>query len=404
MRRFPWSLLVLGAMAAALLTIADVPAGAQQKDGKDKKDFKTVPAGKMEAAKDADIVTVDFVELHGKFYPSSKGKDAPVVMMLHALADGENSSNKEWVNMAKKLQEKGYAVLTFDFRGYGESTTVKPGMPNKNPMLSVRGFWDEPTNASMVKGLLANKPRPTEIKSKDFAPGYVTCLANDIAAAKNYLDEKNDNGECNSGNIVILASKDAATLASLWLNSEWQRYKFLPPGPGMPQAYIDRQNPEGAAVTAGIFLSATPHFGKTKNAYNLPAMLEIPAKIYKMPIMFMYGDGDEAGKKVALSCEKVIRGTNSKEYPFTAAVKVKDAEAATGKELLLDAYDASKQILEFLEGALNKKNVPKMRVNTNDMSVWFWTDRSGRTQQVFARQKGMPLPAFNTYAGFLIAK
>ena len=105
------------------------------------------------AWKQVDIVTVDKVELKGKFY-ASKGKDnkdAPCVLMLHAW--GESSDNKEWNALARKLQDKGHAVLTFDFRGHGESTTVQAGMPNlKNPQLSVKGFWDETVNQQNVKG------------------------------------------------------------------------------------------------------------------------------------------------------------------------------------------------------------------------------------------------------------
>src|SRR5437879_4389623 len=63
--------------------------------------------------------TVDGVEIKGTFYPSA-GK-APAVLLLHAL--GEDSRKKNWVNLAEELQKNGFAVLTFDFRGHGESTT-----------------------------------------------------------------------------------------------------------------------------------------------------------------------------------------------------------------------------------------------------------------------------------------
>src|SRR5438067_3880293 len=59
-------------------------------------------------AKGVDFTTADGVEIKGKFYASSK-PNAPAVILLHAL--GETSSNKEWTNFAKRLQEKGYAVL-----------------------------------------------------------------------------------------------------------------------------------------------------------------------------------------------------------------------------------------------------------------------------------------------------
>jgi pimeloyl-ACP methyl ester carboxylesterase len=216
MQRCPRNLLVLGWLAMLLLA-ASAPNLTAQATGKDQ-----AKAGDELAAKQVSIETIDKVELKGKFYPA-KGKDATCVMLLHAL--GESSDNKEWNNFAKKLQEKGYAVLTFDFRGHGESTAVQPGMPNpKNPKLSVRGFWDEDLNRQGVKGLALNKPRPTEIKYADFAPTYYPVLCNDIAAARQFLDEQPD---VNSNNLILIGAKDGATVGALWLNSEFHRFRYL---------------------------------------------------------------------------------------------------------------------------------------------------------------------------------
>jgi hypothetical protein len=383
MQRYFWGLPVMGFLAAWTLTVSGASAQAP----------------KLEGPKQAEIVTVDQVELRGKFFPGPKAKETPCVLMLHALGENENSTNKEWLGLAKALQGKGYAVLTFDFRGHGESKTVKPGVPNANPQLAVKGFWDETQNQQYVKGLAPKKPRPTEIAFKDFSPAYYTYLVNDIAAAKAYLDERNDAGECNSGDIVLVGAKDGATLGVLWLNSEWQRYRFVP-GNMMMQPYIDRKNPEGQAVSAAVWLSLAKSFGKNKATYKVDQMLEIPAKIFKTPMMFLYGELDDAGKKVAMACEKYIRGTMPKEYPFTAAVKVEGAERDTGRELLLEDRDTTKQIIAFLDGAFSKKMVPhKMRVNKDDFYIWQWGP--GNTQQQLANQKGNPQLVFNGYLNFL---
>src|SRR5262249_36781497 len=91
------------------------------------------------------LLTADQVELQAHYYPSNKGKTAPVVLLLHAL--DEDSKKAEWTSLAKALQAKGYAVLRFDFRGHGDSTNIKqPGKPDRIPALSVHGFWDEKPN------------------------------------------------------------------------------------------------------------------------------------------------------------------------------------------------------------------------------------------------------------------
>jgi hypothetical protein len=401
MQRNPWGLLVLGFWVALMLALSDAPAGAQDK--KSGKDGKVGKGDKDLAPKAVEILTIDGVELRGKFYPSARGKDAPVAMLLHALGDGENSSTKEWINLAKKLQERGYAVLTFDFRGHGDSTTVRPGMPNKNPMLAMPGFWDEQLNWAATKNFSTSKPRPTEIKVKEFQPSYYTVLCNDIAAAKAWLDERNDDGVCNSGNMVLIGAKDAGLLGALWLNSEWQRYRFLPPGPGLPQGSIDRKNPEGQCVTAAVWLTMTDNFAKQKSHYKVGSMLEIPAKGYKVPMLFLYGEGDDTGKKVATTTETFIRGkTGGKDYPFTAAMKVAKADGVAGRELLVEPLDGTKQIVEFLDGAVGDKKIPvKMRSKSEDVFVWYFTNSKGQPQQIVAKQKGNTQVEFAGYASFL---
>src|SRR6516225_7258478 len=67
--------------------------------------------------------TADYVTIQGTYYPSDKGKRAPCAILLHPI--GENSQMEGWDDLAKSLQRKGIAVLTFDFRGHGDSTSVE---------------------------------------------------------------------------------------------------------------------------------------------------------------------------------------------------------------------------------------------------------------------------------------
>ena len=69
--------------------------------------------------------TVDEVELHGTFYPSNQSTRAPCVLILHDLS-GNASGWNEWATLTTQLQRNGFAVLQFDFRGYGKSTAVQP--------------------------------------------------------------------------------------------------------------------------------------------------------------------------------------------------------------------------------------------------------------------------------------
>src|SRR5262245_43331812 len=95
--------------------------------------------------------TADKVEIHGTFVPSAKGGKAPCVILLHKY--GMNRQQKGMDELTQVLS-KEYAVLSFDFRGHGDSTTV-----------TLMNFWRVPQNSSMIK----NAPKMgNKISYKDF--------------------------------------------------------------------------------------------------------------------------------------------------------------------------------------------------------------------------------------------
>src|SRR5262249_10914166 len=151
--------------------------------------------------------------------------------------------------------------------------------------------WDEKLNQAGVKGFAPNKPRPSEIKYEQFNPSYYTVLCNDIAAAKAFLDDRQD---VNASNLALVGAKDGATLGALWLNSEWHRVRLPPPAQGQPQGSLDRENPAGAAVSAAVWLSISPTIGSGKGSItaNVSQILDLPGKFRKVPMAFVYGEGD----------------------------------------------------------------------------------------------------------------
>lgn len=65
---------------------------------------------------DFDIAAPDGAKLRATYY--SPGKPGPAILLLHQC----NMDRKSWKNLALALSEKGVHVLTFDYRGYGETT------------------------------------------------------------------------------------------------------------------------------------------------------------------------------------------------------------------------------------------------------------------------------------------
>ncbi len=131
--------------------------------------------------------TADKVEIRGTFYASSKPK-APCVVLLHNV--GGNRQQEGWDKLAQALS-KDFAVLSFDFRGHGDSTSVDPT------------FWKVGAN-TMIKGAAKT---PSKISYKDFPDAYYPMLINDLAAARRFLDQQNDAGACNSSSIIVIGAR-----------------------------------------------------------------------------------------------------------------------------------------------------------------------------------------------------
>src|SRR3954451_23480977 len=111
----------LAVLAGALLTV-----GPSHGQGAKKGNTKNVT-----------FKTADGVELSGTLYPAPSGKRDATVIMLHSFdlkKGGSSSSEEGWGQLAASLQAAGYVVLTFDFRGFGESKTLG----NKNEFVNAR--------------------------------------------------------------------------------------------------------------------------------------------------------------------------------------------------------------------------------------------------------------------------
>jgi hypothetical protein len=267
----------------------------------------------------ARFTTVDGVEINGHFYEGGKkgGVDTPVVMLLHAYES--NSLTKDWINLAESLQKSGYAVLSFDFRGHGDSTTVA------DPAL----FWSNPTNRNFIK---SPNPKRVSIEAKDFKPEYRTALINDIASAKAWLDRKNDNKQCNTGATILIGAEEGATLGAIWLNSEWYRFRMVQKG----FVLVNVPEPEGADVCACVWLSMSTKLGAgATTSIPVHSTLLLPARYQATPMLFVHGDGDAVGKALATKLDKDLKDPKAPKgkFKFTGALEVKGTKL-TGAGLL----------------------------------------------------------------------
>jgi hypothetical protein len=219
--------------------------------------------------------SVDHLQLAGTLYHGWKGKRGMTVLMLHDL--GSNRSSPGWKRLAQALQAEGHTVLTFDFRGHGDSKKVTPQ------------FWKYPVNKSLptcVSFLPAeNQPKSLEVADLPFE--YRPWLIEDIAAARTYLDLRHDepSGPVNTFNLVVIGAGQAAALGSLWLASEGYRYNASEMGNQILVKW-----PEKLSVLQAVWIGMADPL--KLSPFGIHNWLEGAHEKPLVPITFIYGEED----------------------------------------------------------------------------------------------------------------
>jgi pimeloyl-ACP methyl ester carboxylesterase len=136
----------------------------------------------------------DGVSLVGSYYKPSIGinNSTPSVILLHMLG----SDRGTWDNFAQKLSQNGYAVLSVDLRGHGESI----------------------------------KQANSTISYQSFMPRNFKNMTLDVKAAKKYLAEERD---ANPNQISIIGASIGANLALNYAASDQSIKSVILLSPGL---------------------------------------------------------------------------------------------------------------------------------------------------------------------------
>lgn len=280
--------------------------------------------------------TADKVELKGTFYAGG-GKSSPAILMIHDI--GSDRSKGGWDELGKLLSKEGFAALSFDFRAHGESTVV----------VDPKVFW--------ANGLNARTFRPTKERDKiglaDFMKNrkiYQSMLINDIAAAKRYLDVRNDSEDCNTANTIIIAAGEGAALATIWMSREMTRIRLIPNplNPMFPPQIDPKRRMEGEDIRSAIWLSIPDRFG----ADSMSTILKTPAIRDKIPMAFFYGEQDDVHAKAAQAIYSTMK-IGAKDFDATRLRK-KDTKSA-GAELLGKKLETEEDIVNYIRTVMDRK-------------------------------------------------
>jgi alpha-beta hydrolase superfamily lysophospholipase len=357
----------LGLAVAALSGSAAGVAGAREEK---KADFKRVP-----------FRTSDGVELQGTFYPGPTGKRDACVLLLHNvdMRKGGSSHQDGWDHLAEGLQKDGYAVLSFDFRGFGESKGVG------------KEFWDARKNPhnQMLKGA---RKQPDSIDQKDFPVNYYPLLTTDIAAAKAFLDRKNDAGEVNTSNLIVIGAGEGATLGALWMASEWKRHKAQPAAVFGQPPMMDAKS-EGEDQACAVWLGIRP--GLATRLLPVRNWVVEVGRDHRVPMAFVFGENDGPAKTLAenyLSAIKVKKA--DKNLELTGPKKISDTKLA-GSQLLEKSLDTEKWIIkDYLDRVMEKRGSRERRKRETERFAYYWVlGRRNLTAKLPGEEAPRPIPA-----------
>ena len=273
------------------------------------------------------LTTGDGAELAARYFVGNLGGKSPAVLVLDDV--GEESRPKACDALAKKLAAEGCTVLCFDYRGHGRSTAVTPE------------FWDDTTNRQFVRGFKSGAP-PEAIAVADFRAGYLPTLLNDVAAARAYLEGRNDVGECNTGQVFVVGFGGGATLGQLWVVSEWSRFRAT----GFQSKLASA--PEGRGVAGCVWVA--PRFALDRQAVPMFDLVKKAEQKKSLFVGIVHGPDDAATVRFAKQCKLAFNPRSGNGLIVSESVSESDTPPAARSE--------TTAVIERLIGSMRKRNDP----------------------------------------------
>jgi pimeloyl-ACP methyl ester carboxylesterase len=261
-----------------------------------------------------ELKTRDGVLLKADFYPSTKGKEAVPVILLHMW----KGDRKELTHLALYLQNAGHAVLVPDLRGHGESTRVQMG--------------------NVEKTLDGSKLLPDD---------FSRMVRFDMETLKAYLLKKNHEGELNIEKLCVVGAEMGALVGLDWARLDWSW-----------PTLADRK--QGQDVKALVLLSPQWVFP----GLNARAAMSHPAVLNDLSVLIIAAGEDSRAASEARRMHAVWERYHP-EPPEAKAVEKKDlflfalkTKLPGTKMLDIRELEVESMIAEFIDVRLVKQSFP----------------------------------------------
>jgi pimeloyl-ACP methyl ester carboxylesterase len=195
--------------------------------------------GELAAPRPETLITKDNITLHATYYKSNKGKDASVIVCLHER-QGLRYVWQTKNGLAEQLHKAGFAVLTVDLRGHGESRGDSPAAI--------------PANANQAakpgkKDTKKDTKKPGKSEGGDLKPAdYGNMVLLDMEAVKKFIFERHQAEELNMSKLGIVGIEMGASVGTAFAAIDWLREPY-PDGVGAART------PRGQDVRAVAMIS-----------------------------------------------------------------------------------------------------------------------------------------------------
>src|SRR5512146_1222889 len=118
--------------------------------------------------RDVDLTAPDGTKLKATYYAAATA--GPGVLLMHQC----NQQRKTWDGVARELATKGIHVVTFDFRGFGESAGTRSNdIPQPERQRQVTEKW--PGDVDAAYRFLTSQP---QVNGKQIGAGGASCGVN----------------------------------------------------------------------------------------------------------------------------------------------------------------------------------------------------------------------------------
>jgi hypothetical protein len=365
LRGLAGALLILG-----LATLTGGPSQVAAQAKKDTKDPKA-PAPKADPKKDdtrdktVGIMTSDGLSLTGYFFQgNATDKQAPDAVLMFPAPGGK--VNDAWIGLAKKLSEKNFSVLLFDWRGCGMNDSASAG---SRILADTKLFWTERYNEQLLKPQRTYEDRGLDyrtIKGKSNGRIYYSdFLPNDLLAARFYLDKMNDNGKCNTNRVWIVTEKSGGPLALAFIASEFNRNTIYQNKQNLLDTTVQVRGAGKDYVGLTVLSYGAGELSSTASAVWSNSFKQLSGPVardardyleHRLAMVLVHGKKEgTSGSRSALSLVQALgdEDTMKKNYKYVREIdNSKQAKVVTGIDLIdpMDTFGVQKLIQDNMVG------------------------------------------------------